>query len=163
MSVLALAGLADSWGSLQSTALIATGNPNVRLRLALARSVVTILGFLLVVRWGILAVAVSFLVTTAVAVPVMNSIAMKRLVGVPFRSQFTPHIVPVVGSAVMAMILLVAKGPMAAWDDRLALAAYVLLGAVTYTASISLLQPRLLRQAVNLLQAALPRQSLART
>ena len=163
MSVLALAGLADSLGSLQSTALVATGRPQVRLRLAVARSVVTVIGFLIAIRWGILAVAVSLLVTTAVAVPLMNSIAMKRFTGVPYRSQLAPHLAPLLASLIMAASVMFARSALQAIDSRVALGLCVLVGILTYVISILLIQPRLLRQAVSLVQVAIPRYSYVRT
>jgi PST family polysaccharide transporter len=142
--VLAIVGLLMSLSNYVGQLINALGRPDKLLRLQIMATVVRIVGFMLVVHQGIIAVAVVFTVSTYVIVPCYYWLAYKLN---PYRiKDYLSYLrTPVIASAMMAIIVFGLKYFL---DNSLEiiyleLSLYIVLGGISYLSAIFLLKPTL--------------------
>ncbi|HEX2078199.1 MAG TPA: MOP flippase family protein, partial [Longimicrobium sp.] len=108
MQVLALMGLLQAVHLLINQVLIAAGRPSWTFRFLLGSSLVTVLAFGLVVRWGIVAVAAAYTVVGYALSPVYF-VMLRRLLGLRTGEFFRHLRTPALASALMAAAMLAAR------------------------------------------------------
>jgi PST family polysaccharide transporter len=164
MRLLALAGLAESLMMIQGTALVALGKPDVRLRIVTIRSAITVCGFAIAVQWGITAVALSFLITSAVITPPIYYRFLSTLLGLQWHAYFAPYVRPLLASAMMAIAVAAAREM---FLDNMALYLRLLLclgvAAASYLLCMAAIAPQLIQQVFALARIAVPARSAATT
>lgn len=134
----------------------AIGRPDVQLRLKLASAVVAVVGFVIAVQFGILAVAAAFTLRAYAMIP-LQLYLQRRHAGIPW-SQFLLRLRgPGLAGLLMAGAVLGVK-----WfllprvGDLVLLLVEVAVGVVTYTVAILLLERSLVGEAVAFAAQALP-------
>jgi O-antigen/teichoic acid export membrane protein len=108
MRVLALVGIPHAVTYFNKAVVNAAGRPGLSLRVALFTGVLNVIGFVLVVRWGILAVAVSYVVCGYLLTPV-SVWSVTRVLDVEVKEYLRRFIAPMTSGLVMLLSLIAAK------------------------------------------------------
>lgn len=146
MQILALMGIVRAVTFFKGAVFVAMGKPSWRFWLGLLDAGVNLLGFILVVRWGILAVATVYVARGYLLFPI-GQWAIDKLIQTSFLTYLRQLISPFVSSLVMVAIILCAKY---LFLDRLnslsMLAVGIILGSGTYVLAIRLFSPKLFQE-----------------
>jgi PST family polysaccharide transporter len=164
MQVLSIIGILQSVVFFNGTVIRASGKPSWQFAIMLLNAVCSILGFLVTVHWGIVAVAISFVVVGYLLAPV-SFMAVRRLIHVDvytYLRQFAP---PLFAALVMAAVIMGLKYVLTAQDlnSYVELSTYLLAGALTYIVVIVMTAPSLYRQVLELVSVVMPKWKLRRT
>ncbi len=160
MQVLSLIGILLSILYFNGSVMKAAGKPSWQLGINLVNAVANVIGFLLVVRWGIVAVAASYVVVGYLLSPISVA-AVRRLIQIDFRTYLKQFIVPLTASLAMIAIVGGLKYVLAEQVGLyLQLLIYLLTGALTYLLAIGLMERSLARQVLELIGLVLPKLKL---
>jgi O-antigen/teichoic acid export membrane protein len=161
MQVLALIGILQSVLYFNGSVMRASGKPSWEFGIMLLNAVCTVIGFLLAVRWGIVAVAASFVIVGYLLAPV-SYVAMRRLIQIDFKTYLGQFVAPLSASLIMVAVVVGLKYFFR--DQALnvypELGIYLLAGALTYILLIGLTARSLFRQVFELASIVLPRWDL---
>ena len=154
LQLLMLIGLVRSAMYIYSSVFRAAGKPSWRFWIYLLTAVLNVIGFALVVRLGIVAVAASYVIVSYLLMP-LYFFMIRKLIGVSISShlsQFGPAIVSslVMFTMVYACKLLIGEQMMLV----IRLAILGLTGAVTYLLALRLTYPPAYKQMVGVAQSA---------
>lgn len=157
MQVLAMIGILQSVLFFNGTVIRASGKPSWELGIMVLNTVCSVIGFLLVVRLGIVAVAASFVIVGYLLAPVSYS-AVRRLIQLNFRTylwQFAPSLSAslIMAAAVVGLKYLLRDQ---ALNLYLELSLYLLAGVLTYVLVIGLTARSLFREVLELVNLVLP-------
>jgi len=157
MQVLALIGILQSVLFFNGSVMRASGKPSWELGIMLLVTVCSIIGFLLVVRQGIVAVAATFVIVGYLLAP-LSYLALRKLIQVDYKTYLWQFAPPLVSSLAMVAVIM---GLKYLFRDQsmnlyLELSIYLLAGALTYGLVIGLTARPLLRQVLELVSLALP-------
>lgn len=161
MQILALIGILHSVSLFNASVLTAIGKPSWQLGLMLITSISNVIGFLLAVRWGIVAVATAYVVVSYLLSPI-SILAVRRLIQIDFRIYLRQYIVPLTSSLAMVAMVWGLKYviPSEGLGLYLRLFIYVLGGAVTYLLVIQLTARSVSGQVLELIRLVLPNLNL---
>ena len=154
LRILAFVGLLNSVGAFNGVVMLACGKPNWRLAIMFVNTAVNVTALLLVVQWGILAVAAAFVVRRYLLFPI-EVWALRRLIGIEpitYLRRFAP---PLAGSVAMAL----AVGATVHFLDgvtsvRATLATAIIIGIGVYVLAIHLIAGNMARQLRELARSA---------
>src|SRR5688572_4791543 len=151
MQVLSLIGILQSVLFFNGSVIKASGKPSWQFGIMLLNTVCSVLGFLLVVRWGIVAVAAAFVIVGYLLAPV-SYIAVRRLIQIDFRTYLWQFIPSVTASLLMVAVIVGLKYLLKdqSLNMYLELSIYLLAGILTYVAVIGVLARHLYQQALEL-------------
>jgi len=161
MQVLALIGILQSVLFFNGSVMRASGKPSWEFGIMLLTAVASVIGFLLVVRWGIVAVAASLVIVGYLLAPV-SYIAVRRLIQVDYRTYLWQFAPPLSASLIMVAVIVGLKLLLRdqSLNLYLELSIYVLGGALTYGLIIGLTARPLFRQVLELASLVMPRWKL---
>ncbi len=143
MQTLALVGIPHAPVYCNKAALNAAGRPEMSLRIAILTCVVNVIGFALVVRWGILAVATSYVVCGYLLFPV-SVWAVIRALSLDASTYLRLFAAPLVSGLVMVVSVLGAKALLGdGATDPVRLAVSLVVAVTAYIAMLSLIAGRL--------------------
>ena len=158
MQVLSMIGILQSVLFFNGSVLRASGKPNWELGIMTLNAVLSVLGFMIAVRWGIVAVAVSFVITGYLLAPV-SYLAVRRMIHIELKPYLSQYVVPLAAALSMVAVILglqyLLRGQPV--NKYLELGIYLIAGAATYLGVIALLARKLYDQAFDLLHLMLPR------
>ncbi len=142
MQILAFMGLLYSVSFFNETMLVSVGKPQWRLFMQIAIAVTNVLGFFLVVRWGISAVAAVYATVAYVFSPV-SLWMVKRLIGIELRVYLNQYKAPMLASGMMLLAIWAIErqlGPV--WNGSpWFLGTLIVSGAVVYSLTVYWLSP----------------------
>lgn len=161
MQVLSLIGILQSVLFFNGSVIRASGKPSWQFVIMLINAICSVIGFLLAVRWGIVAVAASLVIVGYLLSP-LSYIAVRRLIHIDFGTylwQFAPSLLAslTMVAAIMALKYLFRGQSL---HGYLELAVYVSFGALIYGLVIGLTARPLLRQVLELVSLVFPRWKL---
>jgi O-antigen/teichoic acid export membrane protein len=158
MQVLSLIGILQSVLFFNGSVIKASGKPSWQFGIMLLNTVCSVFGFLLVVRWGIVAVAAAFVIVGYLLAPV-SYIAVRRLIHIDFRTYLWQFVPSLTASLLMVAVIVVLKYLLRdqSLNMYLELSIYLLAGILTYVAVIGLMARHLYHQALELVSVALPK------
>lgn len=164
MQVLALIGILQSVIAFKGSVMRAFGKPSWQFGIMLLTSVSSVLGFLLVVRWGIVAVAASLVTVNYLLAPV-SYVAVRRLINIDLRTYLGQFVAPLSASLLMVIVIIGLKQVLKSEELNLYLQLfiYVTAGALTYLLVIGLTARSLAQQVLELVSLALPSWKLKKT
>lgn len=164
MQVLALIGILQSVLFFNGSVIKAAGKPAWQLWIMLLNTMCSVLGFLLAVRWGIVAVAASFVIVGYLLAPV-SYLAVRRLIQVDFGTYLSQFAPPLVASLLMVAVMIGLKYGLSghAINLYLQLVLYLLGGGLTYLLVIVVTARPLSRQMLELASLVLPRRKRENT
>ena len=157
MQILALIGILLSVLVFNGSVIRASGKPSWQFGIMLLTAVGSVIGFLIAVRWGIVAVAASFVIVGYLLAPI-SYVAVRKLIQIDFRTYLGHFVAPLFASLIMAAAILGLKSVLEpqALNLYLQLAIYVTAGALTYLLVIFLTARSLSRQVLELTSLAFP-------
>jgi PST family polysaccharide transporter len=161
MQVLALIGILQSVLFFNGNVIRASGKPAWEFGIMVLNTVFSVLGFLIAVRWGIVAVAASFVVVGYLLAPVSYAV-VNRLIQINVGTYLRQFMAPLLSSLMMVAAILGLKfifGPQDL-NKYIELAIYIAGGALTYLLSIVWFAPSLFQQVLELAYLVLPRRNL---
>ena len=158
MQVLAFIGILQSVMFFNNSILRAAGRPSWEFGIMLLTSASSVIGFLVAVRWGIVAVAASFVFVGYLLSPVSYA-AVKRLVRIEIKTYLRQFIAPLLSSLVMVAVVLALKFLLKPQDlnSYVELAIYVLAGGLTYLIFILLTARQVSYEVLDLANLVLPK------
>lgn len=158
MQVLAMIGILQSVLFFNASVIRASGKPLWEFSIMLLNTACNILGFLIAVRWGIVAVAASFVIVSYLVAPV-SYLALRKLIQIDFRTYLRQFIPPLIASLTMVAAVVVLKYFLKNLSMNLYLefSIYVLAGALTYVLVIGLTARQLYQELLGLVSLVLPK------
>ncbi|UCC50644.1 MAG: MOP flippase family protein [Anaerolineaceae bacterium] len=163
MQILALIGILSSVTLFNNTVMKAAGKPSWQLAIMSINMVFAVIGFLIVVRFGIVAVAAAYVITGYLLAP-LAYFAVHRLIRIDLRTYLLQYAIPLVGSLGMVAIVMALKQVLGeALNIHLRLSIYVVAGAITYLAFVLLADRSMARQGLDYVGLIFPKLKLSRT
>lgn len=104
MQLLACVGILQSFFSLNGIMITAMGKPDWNLKLLFLNTAANVAAFAVVVKWGIIAVAASRLVSDGLIAPIRLGIT-RKLINFQLGKYLGQYVAPLTGSAVMAIAM----------------------------------------------------------
>lgn len=155
-AVLFLVGPALALQGFGGSVLSAVGRPDMALRLRFVNTVTAIIGFAIAVSFGIVAVAVAFVIRGYLMLP-LQLYMQRRYAGVPTGAFLSRLRGPVAATALMAGAVLAVKAfVLPPIGTALTLAAEIGVGVVVYLLAIVLFDRTLVRDVADFVAQALP-------
>mgnify|MGYP001791383083 CR=1 FL=1 len=156
MQILAFIGILHSVYYFNATIIMAMGKPSWKLGLNCLNAITNVIGFYIAVRWGIVAVAASYVIRGYVLSP-LPLLVIRKLINIDLKTYFSQFIPPVIGSMGMVATILITKYLL---HERLNLYALltlcVAISIVVYTMILALIAPKLSQQVIGLAQSVVP-------
>ena len=156
LQVLAVIGILQSVSPFSDSLIKGAGKASWVLLLKSVSAVANVIGFLIAVQFGILAVAVAYVVRGYLLFP-LSLFLVSKLINFEVSRYFSQYLSPLLSSAVMVVAVLVTKYALPTTHPLLALVLYVAIGGVTYILTIRLTSPELYKYAYDLFGQALPK------
>jgi O-antigen/teichoic acid export membrane protein len=157
MQVLSIIGILQSVLFFNGSVLRASGKPNWEFAIMGLNALCSIIGFLVAVRWGIVAVAASFVITGYLIAPV-SYMAVRKQIQIDFRTYLGQYVPPLVASFGMVAVVMGLKYLFKdqSWNAYVELIIYVLAGGLTYLGIIGMTARKLFWQMTELVRLGLP-------
>ncbi len=157
MQVLSLIGIVRSVTWFKGAMFMALGKPSWRLWLGLLNAGLNLVGFMIAVRWGILAVAWAYVLRGYLVFPVGQWL-ISRLIALSWLTYLRQFVAPLLGSLLMALTLLGVRQWLNPWASvPVALLVYSVVGVGVYITLIRLLSPDLFLKLMEFCHIALTR------
>ena len=158
MQVLSLIGILQSVLFFNGSVIKASGKPSWQLGIMFLNAACSVIGFLLAVSRGIVAVAAAFVIVGYLLAPV-SYLAVRRLIQIDFRTYLWQFIPSLTASLLMVAVITGLKYLLRdqALNMYLELSIYLLAGILTYVAVIGLLARHLYQQVLEIVSVALPK------
>jgi O-antigen/teichoic acid export membrane protein len=163
LQVLMLMGIVRSATYFYSSIFRAAGKPSWRFGIYTLTAVLNVTGFLLVVRMGIVAVAVSYVVVSYLLMP-FYFLLIRKLVQVTTRAHLSQYVPALISSLIMVAVVYALR--YALGESVSLLLRFILLilaGGVTYLFAIRVVHPPLYTKMLELAQIALPKSLLRKS
>lgn len=160
MQILNLVGLLYAGFYYNGPVIMSLGKPSWNLWLNCLQAVCNVSAFYISVRWGIVAVASSYVIRSYLMAPI-NVWVVHKLLRIQLRTYLNQYAAPLAGALLMAIAILGTKhflGGIA--NAQCLLAICIAIGAVVYVATILLIAPKLVERAIDLTRSALPQSSI---
>jgi O-antigen/teichoic acid export membrane protein len=155
LQLLMLIGIVRSATYIYSSVFRAAGKPSWRFGIYLLTATLTVVGFILVVRLGIVAVAASYVIVSYLLMP-LYFFMIRNLIGVSIRShlcQFGPAIVSSIVMFAVVYIFRSVIGEQMTLPIRLSI--LVLTGVTTYLLTLRLTYPPAYKEILGVAQSAM--------
>lgn len=143
LRVLSLVGIVHSVSHLNFAVYIGIGRPDLRLKLLLVGTIPTVIAFILVVQWGILAVAFAYVGGTYLLMTI-DLVVLHRLIGLSWR-RYLANFVPA-ALASLAMLAAIVGIMQLELPPTLNFVASIAVGAMVYIMGLYLIAPALARE-----------------
>jgi PST family polysaccharide transporter len=155
MQVLTFIGLLHTVLFFQYTVMAGVGKPSWYLGLQVMITVANVIGFLIAVRWGIVAVAISYVIVAYLFAP-LSVWLVYRLIQIDLLKYLRLFLPAATGSLVMLAFIFSLKFSLSNLVPlQLLLPSCILMSALAYVFTIRLAAPSLAYQALDLLRSAL--------
>ncbi|MBG1269253.1 lipopolysaccharide biosynthesis protein [Nostoc sp. WHI] len=136
-----------------NSVIMAMGKPSWRLWIQIINTVTNVVGFALVVKFGIVAVASAYVVRGYLILPI-SLLAINKLVKIDLTNYLRLYIVPLVASAAMFGTILATKYFLETFiESWMLLAISLLFGISTYIFILSVISPKLFRRLLDLAES----------
>ena len=156
MQILAFIGILHSVYYFNGNIIMAMGKPSWKLVLNSLNAVTNIIGFYVAVRWGIVAVAASYVIRGYILSP-LPLLAIRKLTNIDLKIYFGQFIPPVIASMGMVATIFLTKYLLSDYLNLYSLLAVcILVGCLVYVMIIALIARQLFQQIISLAQSAVP-------
>ncbi|MUG93846.1 MOP flippase family protein [Scytonema sp. UIC 10036] len=157
MQVLAFAGIFKAVTFFKGSVFIAMGKPSLTFWFGLLNAVLNVIGFVLAVRWGIIAVATAYVIRGYLVFPISQWV-VSRLIQTPLLAYLRQFIVPLMSSLIMVIAILSAKKLLYGLvNSHTLLAICIGIGTLIYGTAIRLFSPELFQKLLSFIHLALSR------
>jgi len=150
IKILALVGIAQSIGATVGSIYQAKGRTEVMFRWGVGSSLLTVIGFGVGLRWGVLGVAVAYaLVNVGLIIPCLA--IPFRFIGLRLASFAATLVRSLAASLLMALIVLAMRSVLKGWSPSTDLLVLVATGAAAYVAASWVVNRRQFREVLSLI------------
>jgi len=157
--VLAFMGMMQSVSYFKGSVFMAMGKPAWRLWISMLNAFLNVIGFAIAVRWGIVAVALAYVIRGYLVFPVSQWLVSK-LIQTPLLTYLKQFVPALLSSIMMTVVMVGAKLWLTNWLSPLLLIGLCsLLGAIVYILMVRISAPALFKQLSELARLALSRSS----
>ena len=157
MQVLAFIGILRTVFQFNGPIMMAMGRPDWRFKMNIFNTVVNLACFIIVVRWGILAVAIAFVVRSYLLAPV-GLWLIKKLIRIDLGVYLRQYQTPLLGSLVMVTLMMSLKALLSPWLlPSVILGICMGLGGLVYGLTVLYFEPNLLKEVLELMKFAMPK------
>src|SRR5688500_10650797 len=158
MQVLSMIGILQSVLFFNGSVIKASGKPSWQLGIMVINAVCSVIGFLLTVRWGIVAVAASFVIVGYLLAPV-SYIAVRKLIQIDFRTYLWQFVPSLTASTLMVAVIAGLKYLLKdqSLNMYLELSIYLLAGVLAYGLVIGLTARQLYQETLELVSVVFPK------
>lgn len=158
MQVLSMIGILQSVLFFNGSVIKASGKPSWQLGIMVINAVCSVIGFLIAVRWGIVAVAASFVIVGYLLAPI-SYMAVRKLIQIDFRTYLWQFMPSLFASLVMVATI---EGLKYMLDGQtlnayLELSIYLLAGMLAFGLVIGLTARQLYQETLELVTIVLPK------
>jgi PST family polysaccharide transporter len=156
VQVLAYLGVVHAIGYFIPPLLMAEGRPDWGLALSVLRAVLNLTFILILVRWGVVAVAVGIVVREVIMLP-LKLLAAKRVIDLD-AARFFRQLIPVASATLVmaAVVFVVDRILKVGFSPAVLVLGSILSGVAAYGLSLRHLAPKLTRQGLELVMLLLP-------
>jgi PST family polysaccharide transporter len=152
MQILALTGILNALSFFHSSVFIAMGKPSWKLRLSILNAVLNLIACLVALKWGIIAVAVAFVVSSYLGLPV-SLWMISKLIHIPIAAYLKQYITSITCSLIMVGLVLISKYLLMDFvNDELLIIIGTMIGIVTYAISLKLVDNHLFEDLIKLVK-----------
>lgn len=156
LEVLVLVGIVQSLLRCHASLIVAAGRPGWRLAVQAVDGILNLIGFLIAARWGIVAVAVSYVLVSYLVTPLWF-VVVNRLVGISWSTYFRQIGVAAIASGAMVVGITLLRNVLGAGEKALFdLAVYTSVGAIVYVFAAVAIAPTLAREILDMAKTMLP-------
>ncbi len=146
MQILALEGIVLSVSLFHKSVFMSVGKPAWTVRISILNATANLIACLIAVRWGIVAVALAYVISSYLVFPV-SQWAVNKLIKIELTSYFKQFVTPIVSSAIMIGAILTVKHFLSpAIDPKLLIIVGTLSGISVYALCIRIFEPQLFKQ-----------------
>ncbi|MBW4691602.1 MAG: MOP flippase family protein [Lyngbya sp. HA4199-MV5] len=156
MQILGLVGFLQAGFFYNGPMLMALGKPHWNLRYNLFQAVCNVTCFLIAVRWGIVAVAASYVIRSYATSPV-NVWLIRKALHFKVADYLRQYATPILASLVMTASILAAKAILQGTiDPRALFGLYLVIGLGGYVATVFVVAPSVLQEIRALVLSVVP-------
>ncbi|MEQ9357966.1 MOP flippase family protein [Coleofasciculus chthonoplastes] len=146
MQVLAFAGIINSISLFKGSVFMAMGKPSWKLKIGLLHTALNLVGFLVAVRWGIVAVALAYVISSYIIFPI-SQWAISKLIKTPLLIYLKQFMTPLVSSFLMVVCILIAKKIVIDLvNQQVLLVVCIFIGTLIYVLTIRIIDPELFQE-----------------
>lgn len=157
VQILMFIGIVRSASYFYSSIFRSAGKPSWRFGIYSLTAALNVVGFLIVVRMGIIAVAVSYVVVSYLLMP-LYFLMIRKLIHVTIQSHLGQYTIALVSSLIMIVVVIGCKYLLGQnFSVAIRLVIFVIAGGGTYLLAIRLIRPALYFKMLELAQMALPK------
>lgn len=150
MQILAFTGILRAISFFQRSAFVAMGQPLIQFKLGLLNAIFNLIACLIAVRWGILAVAVAYVISDYLVFPIGQWL-LSKLIQISWKTYLDKFLAPVICTSVMVLTLLVAQHLLTSYQNpQGSLVVCSIIGIAVYTVTLRVTFPKLLFQLLAL-------------
>ena len=154
MQILSLEGIILSLAQFHKSVFISTGNPSWTVKVSLFNAVINVIACLITIRFGIVAVATGYVVSSYLVFPV-SQWAVTKLIKIKLITYIRQLITPLVSSGIMVAVILIVKYLLSSVvEPPLLMVIGTLIGALIYALCIKIFEPQLYQQFWNFVKSA---------
>ena len=148
MQILNIVGILQAGFYYNSPLILAVGKPQLKLWLDVARSIFYFTAFFISVRWGIIAVASSYVISAYIFALITLRV-IKQAVGITIKEYLSNYTTPLTASLIMVLLMLAIKNLLIVHTSIPSIGIIIVAtisGTLTYLFSIYLFKPNLLKK-----------------
>lgn len=142
MQILCFVGIVQSVSLFNGVVIRAVGKPSWSFRLSLGFATCSLVGFLIAVHYGVIAVATAYVIRGYLFAPI-GAVLVKKLINIDLTEYLRRFVVPAASSLVMVAVIIAAKLLFSLPNLYVELTVYILLGIFSYFLGVRLLSPGL--------------------
>ena len=155
VQILMLSGVFYCLEYLTSALIVALGKPNWKLTLNFANALTNVIGFLIAVKWGIVAVAIAYTIRGYIFLPVYL-LAADKLIQIKFKQYLPLFLSCLASSLIMVISIEVVKLLFSNFQGSWLLAIYILVGMASYALIGQFLSPDIWQQMLSISKSLNP-------
>lgn len=158
MQILAVEGILLAVSLFHKSVFISMGKPSWIVKISLFNATANIVACSIAVRWGIIAVALAYVISSYLVFP-LSQWAVNRLIKVESRTYLRQFATPLISSMVMVGAIVVAKNLLSdTADPKLLLIVGTTIGILVYALCVRILEPELVTKVWKLVKSASSKQ-----
>jgi PST family polysaccharide transporter len=159
MQILNIIGILYAGFYFNAPLIMAVGKPEWKLRLDICRTIFYVTAFFIAVRWGIVAVAASYVIS-AYIFAFATVWVIKKLININVKKYVSKYTTPLIGSLIMIFAMVLTRHILThnfTSPYALLLIYSILVGFIVYSLSIWIIKPELMKKIIEVIHLSLKR------
>ncbi len=155
LKILTFMGILSALSYFNWSVFLALGKPYLRLWFSLLNVIISFTVAFWVVKWGIVAVALAFVISSYLVFP-LSLLVLTKLISIPLKQYLQQFITPLISSFVMVFAIFLVKYFLGIYFNTIILLLVsTVIALISYTVSIKLINPPLFKELVNIVSLIL--------